>query len=177
MLQQGRVAEARATLTQGLENDPFNHNARQLLVGLLVENKHNDEASNLLQEGVRLAPDQTGFVMALARLQMEAGDRKTALQTMEQGAKFAANDADYQGFYAALLQRDERHDEAVSHYLSALRSDPANTSWLVGIGISLQAQNKYADAREAFERAKQIGQLSPDLSDFVDQRLLQLKGK
>lgn len=177
MLQQGRVAEARVVLTQCLEESPLNHNARQLLVGLLVENKHNDEAAILLQEGVRLAPEQTGFVMALARLQVENGDRKTALQTMEQGAKYAADDADYQGFFAALLQRDERHEEAVSRYLAALHSDPANTSWLIGVGISLQEQKKYADAREAFERAKQLGQLSPELADFVDQRLRQMQGK
>jgi MSHA biogenesis protein MshN len=177
MLQQGRVAEARATLVQSLEGNPYDHNARQLLVGLLVENKHNDEATGLLQEGVRLAPEQTGFVMALARLQVEAGDLKTALQTMEQGAKYAADDADYQGFYAALLQRDERHEEAVPHYLSALKSDPSNTSWLVGVGISLQEQGKFADAREAFDRARQTGQLSPELTDFVEQRLRQLKDK
>lgn len=177
MLQQGRVAEARTVLTQAVEENPLNHNARQLLVSLLVEGKHHDEAASLLQEGVRIAPEQSGFVMALARLQLEKGERKVALQTLEQGAKYAADVADYQGFYAALLQHDERHEEAVSHYLSALQSDPANSSWLVGVGISLQEQKRYADAREAFERAKQLGQLTPELADFVDQRLRQLQGK
>lgn len=177
MLQQGRVAEARDALLQSLVESPSNHNARQLLVGLLVENKRSGEALTLLQEGVRIAPEQSGFVMALARLQVEAGDRKSGLQTLEQGAKYAVDDAEYHGFYAALLQRDSRHEEAVSHYLTALRGDPANNSWLVGLGISLQAQDKVADAREAFERARQSGQLSPELSAFVDQRLKQLKGK
>ena len=177
MLQQGRVAEARTILWQALDENPANHNARQLLVGLLVENKRNGDAMLLLQDGIRLAPEQTGFVMALARLQVEAGDQSAGLKTLEQGLEYAADDADYHGFYAALLQRADRHEEAVAHYLSALRSDPTNTSWLVGIGISLQAQEKYTDAREAFERARQIGQLSPELSSFVDQRLLQLKGK
>jgi MSHA biogenesis protein MshN len=176
MLQQGRVAEARGALEQSLQENPSNHNARQLLVGLLVESKRAGEALSLLLDGVRIAPEQTGFVMALARLQVEAGDQKTALHTLEQGAKYASDDADFNGFYAALLQRDERHEEAVAHYLAALHQDPANASWLVGAGISLQAQGKYSDAREAFERARQTGQLSQDLSDFVEQRLKQLKG-
>lgn len=117
--------------------------------------------------------------MALARLQVEAGggDRGAALQTMEQGAQYATEDAEFHGFYAALLQREDRHQEAVSHYLRALNDDPANVSWLVGVGISLQAQEKYADAREAFERARQSSQLSPEMAGFVDQRLKQLKGK
>ncbi|HEY3325697.1 MAG TPA: tetratricopeptide repeat protein [Novimethylophilus sp.] len=177
MLQQGRVAEARSTLWQALDETPSNHNARQLLVGLLVESKRNGDAAVLLQDGIKLAPEQTGFVMALARLQVEAGNRQISLQTLEQGLKYAADDADYHGFYAALLQREERHEEAVANYLAALRQDPANISWLVGVGISLQAQGKYADAREAFDRARQLDQLSPELATFVDQRLSQLKGK
>jgi MSHA biogenesis protein MshN len=177
MLQQGRVAEARDALSQSLAENPANHTARQLLVGLLVENKHTGEALNLLQEGVQIAPEQSGFVMALARLQVESGDRHAALQTLELGEKYATDDAEFNGFYAALLQRDSRHEEAVSRYLAALRGDPANTSWLVGVGISLQALDKNSDAREAFERARQTGQLSPELAIFVDQRLKQLKGK
>ncbi len=177
MMQQGRVAEARDALAQSLAENSANHNARQLLVGMLVDGKHASEAINVLQDGVRLAPEQTGFVMALARLQVETGERKAGLQTLEQGAKYAADDAEYHGFYAALLQRDNQHEEAIAHYLTALRADPANTSWLVGVGISLQAQGKYADAREAFERARQVEQLSPEVAAFVDQRLRQLKGK
>ena len=144
---------------------------------MLVESKRNEEAMNLLQEGVRIAPEQTGFVMALARLQVETGNLTAALQTLEQGARYAAEEAEYQGFHAALLQRDGRHEDAVVHYLTALRSDPANASWLVGIGISLQEQAKFADAREAFERARQSDSLTPELSGFVEQRLRQLQGK
>ncbi len=177
LLQQGRVAEARSTLWQALDENAANHNARQLLVGLLVESKRSNDALALLQEGVKIAPEQTGFVMALARLQVEAGNRQLGMQTLEQGLKYAADDAEYHAFYAALLQREERHADAVDHYLIALRQDPANVSWLIGVGISLQAQGKYADAREAFGRARQIDTLTPDLQGFVDQRLAQLKGK
>lgn len=174
LLQQGRVVEACDVLAQALAEDPVNHTARQLLAGLLVENRRPAEAMSLLQDGVRIAPDQMEFVMALARMQVEAGDRRSSLQTLEQVEKFAGDDAEYHGFYAALLQRDARHDEAISHYLTALRGDPANNSWLIGVGISLQEQNRNTDAREAFERARQSEQLSPELLVFVNQRLKQL---
>lgn len=177
LLQQGRVAEARDAFMQALQEDPINHSARQMLAGLLVESKRSSEAMTVLQEGVRVAPEQSGFTMALARLQIEAGDRSAALQTLEQGAKYAGDDAEYHAFYAALLQRNGRHDEAVAQYLAALQADPANTNWLVGVGISLQEQGRYADAREAFERARMVGGMAPELAAFVDQRLNQLKGK
>lgn len=177
LLQQGRVAEARSLLWQSLDESPDNHDARQLLVGILLDSKRNNDAMNLLQEGVRIAPEQTEFVMALARLQVGQGDRRRALQTLEQGMNHAADNADYHGFYAALLQREERHDEAVNHYLTALAGDSGNSSWLVGVGISLQVLGRVADARDAFERARQTGQLSPELADFVEQRLRQLQGR
>ncbi|MCX7628533.1 MAG: tetratricopeptide repeat protein [Methylophilaceae bacterium] len=177
LLGQGCVAEARTLLYRSLEENTANHHARQLLAGLLLESQQLDDALPLLKEGVRMAPDQTGLVMALARLQADAGDYKAALQTMEQGAAFAgADDADFAGLHAALLQREERHAEAIPRYLAALHGDPANVSWLVGLGISLEAENRRTDAREAYERAKQTGALPPELSEFVEQRLQSLKG-
>ena len=73
------------------------------------------------------------------------------------------------------MQRAGRHEEAVKHYLVALRSDPSMPNWLVGIGISMQALGRENDAAEAFQRAKDGGQLPAAFIAFVDQRLHQLK--
>ena len=81
-LQQGRVAEAQANLTQALEANPSNQEARQTLAGLLIDNKRNDEAKATLTAGLVIAPEQSDFRMALARLQVEAGDRVSALNTL-----------------------------------------------------------------------------------------------
>ena len=174
MLQQGRVVEAKETLRKSLIELPCNHAARQLLVGLLVEESHQGDAINLLREGLKLAPDQIAFSMSLARLQIEASDRQGALATLQEGLPHAAENAEYHAFMAALLQREERHEDAIAHYLVALKSNPAMPNWLIGIGISLQSQGKLADAAEAFNRAKRTGALSPDLVQFVDQRLGQI---
>jgi hypothetical protein len=48
-------------------------------------------------------------------------------------------------------------------------------NWLVGIGISLQSLGREADAVEAFQRAKDGGQLPAAFIAFVYQRLVQLK--
>jgi len=44
----------------------------------------------------------------------------------------------------------------------------------MGLGISLQALGRRADAREAFRRARAAGGLSNEVLAFVDQRLRQL---
>jgi MSHA biogenesis protein MshN len=174
MLQQGRVVEAQDLLRKSLEENPRNLKARQTLVALVVEGNHPDEAMTLLKDGLALSPEQTGFSLALARLQLDAGDEKSAMAILEQGLDSAGNDPEYHAFYAALLQREDRHDEAVQHYLVALNSNPAMPNWLVGIGISLQRVGKSNDAIAAFQRARDTKQLTPQLSQFVDQRLRQL---
>lgn len=173
-LQQGRVAEAQANLTLALEANPANQEARQALAGLFLDNKRNDEAKSLLAAGLAITPEQTDFRMAIARLQVESGDRAGALNTLEQGLNFAKSNADYQSFLATLLQRAERHDEAITHYTTALSINNAVPNALIGLGISLQAVGKLESAQDAFTRAQASTQLSPDLLLFVEQRLKQI---
>jgi MSHA biogenesis protein MshN len=112
--------------------------------------------------------------MALARLQVEAGDITDGLNTLEQGLSFAKNDADYQNFLATLLQRANRHEEAINHYTNALSLNSTSPSSLIGLGISLQAVGKLEQSQEAFTRAQSIATLSPELSVFVEQRIKQI---
>jgi MSHA biogenesis protein MshN len=175
LAQQGQGKEARELLGKSLEAFPQNAPARQLLVGLLVEANKLPDALSVLREGVKLSPDQGGMWMNLARLQLEFGDGAAATATLEQGLPAAGEDGPYNAFYAAVLQRAGRHDGALKHYLVALRSDPAMPNWLVGAGISMQALGRDTDAAEAFQRAKDGGQLPPAFASFVDQRLVQLK--
>jgi MSHA biogenesis protein MshN len=173
-LQQGRVAEAQANLTQALEINPANQEARLTLAGLLLDNKRNDEAKATLAAGLAISPEQSDFRMALARLQLEAGDRSGALNNLEQGLTYAKGNAAYQSFLATLLQRAERHEEAINHYMAALSLNDSNPNTLIGLGISLQAVGKLENAQEAFTRAQTSTTLSPELSLFVEQRLKQI---
>ena len=173
-LQQGRSVEARQNLQQVLVLNAEHVKARQLLASLLIEVNALDDAAALLREGLKRSPSETAFSMALARLQLESGEADKALETLAQSAQTAGDEPQYHGFYAVLLQRAKRHDEAVQHYLLALRSDPAMPNWLVGIGISLQEQGRNSDAAEAFARARDGGSLNAQLLEFVEQRLQQL---
>jgi MSHA biogenesis protein MshN len=124
-----------------------------------------------LREGLQLDAGQTGLAMILARLQLERGELKPALETLQRSLPHAAERADYLAFLAALLQRDGRHREAVELYAQALRKSPGNGVWWMGQGISLQAENRIPEAIEAFKRAKASNSLSAELRAFVEERL------
>jgi MSHA biogenesis protein MshN len=173
-LQQGRMGEAEESLRQALQHDPRHAAARQALAALLLESRHLERAGQVLQQGLELQPGNTGYAMTLARIQVERGDVASALATLQRNPP-AGENAEYHGFLAALLQRSERHKEAIDHYLAALRSNPASGPWMLGLGISLQADGQSAKAAEIFRRARQSGSLSPELQAFAEQRLKQLQ--
>jgi MSHA biogenesis protein MshN len=182
-IQQGRVSEAQANLTLALEANPANQEARQTLAGLLLDNKRYGEAKATLAAGLAITPEQSEFRIALARLQIEDSDTAAAINTLEQGLSYAKNNAEYHGFLATLLQRANRHEEAINQYTMALTlnssaadalSANTTTSALIGLGISLQAVGKFEKSQEAFMRVQSSATLSPELSMFVDQRIKQI---
>ena len=171
-LQDGRMTEAVAALEQALKLDPNHDAARQTLVGLLIEAKRTDEAIRHLQAGLILDPRQPALAMLLARLQIERG--ASGIDTLTRTLPYAGNNADYHAFLAGALQRQQRYREAVEQYQAALRTAPANGVWWMGLGMSLQADKRNAEALEAFQRARASGTLSAELQAFVERRLQQL---
>ena len=171
LMQQGRSAEALSGYRAALQSDAKHDAARQALVALLLESQRSNEAEQVLQDGRKNAPEQIGFAMILARLQIQRGELDPAIATLENGLPQARQQAEYQAFYAALLQRKSRHREAVEHYQIALKSVPDRAVWLMGYGLSLQALARTDEAREAYQRALDSSTLSPELQSFVRQKL------
>ncbi len=177
LLRAGRIDEAVEALRGVLRLNPGHVPARQTLAALLVESRRVDEAAQVLQEGLAANPQEPRLAMVLARLQADRGDYRAALDTLQGAAAAAAGDADYRGLMGTVCQRLSRHGEAVTHYLAAAQLSPQTGVWWMGLGISLQAEGRIPDAREAYQRAKATRSLSPELVEFVDQRLARLAPK
>jgi MSHA biogenesis protein MshN len=171
LAQQGRIFDALAGYEAALRLNPEHDTARQALVALLLESKRGADAERVLQEAIKSRPEQAGFAMLLARLQVERGAVDEALAILEKSLPFASQQADYQAFLAALLQRQNRHNEAIARYQIVLQLAPNNGIWLMGYGISLQAAQRNAEAKDAFKRALGTQMLSPELREFVHQKL------
>ena len=174
-LQDGRVSDAMLALQQTLQLDPRHQGARETLVRLLLEAQRPDEAARQLQLSLALDPKQPAQAMMLARLQLDkANGGVAALETLMRSLPYAIDNGEYQAFLAGVLQREQRYREASEHYQLALQTAPDNSVWWMGLGIALQADNHPAQARQAFERAKGLQTLSPQLQAFVERKLVQL---
>jgi len=172
--QQGLLNESADGFAAALKEEPRFFAARQAQAGLLISQSRFDEAQALLQQGLALDAQQPALALMQARLSAERQDLPAAVQTLKAALPAAAADAEYLGFYAAILQRANRHAEASVQFGAALQLVPAHSLWWMGLGISLAAEGQNAPAREAFNRAKLSGALPPDAAAYVDLRLRQL---
>lgn len=171
-LDDGRTASAMGMLEQALKLNPRHDAARQSLVALLIEAGRNDEAMQQLEQGLAIDAAQPSLAMLLARMQIERGTSGVA--TLLRTLPSAGGNADYHAFLAGALQREQRHREAVVQYAAALGGAPDNGVWLMGLGISLQAEKRNGEALDAFKRSRASGMLTAPLAAFVDRKILQL---
>jgi MSHA biogenesis protein MshN len=177
LAQQGQLSDAISGYHIALSLDPTHLMAREALVAALQESKRYAEAESVLKEALNIDVKQTHFAMLLARLQIERNEVQPALDTLQKTLPYAERMADYQAFMAALLQRLGRHKEAITYYQKALEVTPGSGLWLMGEGISMQADHQTEAALETFKRALETRSLSAELQAFVAQRIKELKPK
>lgn len=172
-LNQGRVSEAESQLVGALHADPSHVGARQAYVSLLLEQKRTDAAKRVLAEALAKEPAQPVFSLALARILAEQRDYQGALEVMDRAGSVAQN-ADFQAVRGAVLQRLNRHQEAVDAYLAAVQGGiQPGTTW-VGLGISLEALGRKTEAVQAYRRSL-AGVLAPQVRDYADSRVRALE--
>ena len=167
----GRPAETLAGLEAALRIDARHAAARQAMLSLLMEQRRWPDAQTVAAEGLTLDAAQPGWAMILARLQVEQGQVAEAEQTMARHAMHGERSPDYLAFHALLLQKLQLPKEAAERYLAASALRPAEGRWWYGLGVVLDADQRPREAREAFLKAKESGNLPPELLAAVDRRL------
>jgi MSHA biogenesis protein MshN len=167
----GDNATAIPALRRALDIDPKHIKARQALLSVLASSRQWDEVKQVAQSGLALDPARTGWASILARLQHEQGDTEGAVKTLESHAAYAAGDADFQGLFAFLLQKRQRYADAVQHYQAALALRPGEGRWWFGLGLAFDAAGRGDEAKAAFGKAREAGNLSTDMLGIIEQKL------
>lgn len=167
----GDSAAALPLLRRTIELDPTLNAARQALLSVLVGARQWQEAQLVAQNGLALDPAQSGWAIILARLQFEQNDAAGALATLEKHAAHAGTDADYQGLFAYLLQKQQRSADAAQRFKAALALRPSEGRWWFGLATALEGAGKGEEARAAYARAREVGNLPAEMAAAAEQKL------
>ncbi len=170
----GDDAGAQRHFERALALSPANAAARELLVAMQLRRGDLDAAIANLEQALALEPSRARFARPLARLLAERGDLARALAALRGALAEGRTDARFLALLAALEQRAEQYEPAASHYVQALALEPQNATWWLGLGVSLEAAGRGAEALAAFREARRLGDLPAELRRFLGERIAAL---
>lgn len=166
------VARAESALRDALSKDAGHAKAAETLATLMIQQGQRDAASRILTAALEQSPTQARLAMLQARLFAEAGRDTEAVNILKIAQ--ANGDADYQALLGALQQRLGNHSQAAIAYRQALTSSPQRGVWWMGLGISLEQDQKSAEALDAYRNALRDTALETQVSNYVRARIAAL---
>ncbi len=173
--QQGQFIAAQDILQQILSSDKDHLQARLMLASSLIDQDQKRDAIKLYTEGFKNAPKEPHIAQPLAKLLEEEGKIDLAIKVLLYAVPSNMSDPAYYASIAALQQKLGRHKDVIKIYQTILQKRPENRQWWLDLGISLLAETRKVEAREAFEKALLDKTLSPALASFAHQRIKELK--
>ncbi|MGI2148965.1 tetratricopeptide repeat protein [Shewanella baltica] len=170
----GKLKDAISYYEQTLGFDPSMHEARKQLAALHYGQGQLAKASEVLQQGMLLFPQQLDFALLLARVQQASGLADLALATL-------ANIPDTHPLarqkwmaQSDLAQKLGQFSLSEQAYRQLLQQEPQQAKWWMGLAYALDSQQQFPQARQAYRTALGHRGLSAQASAFIEQRLTQL---
>ncbi|ANB68263.1 TPA: tetratricopeptide repeat protein [Aeromonas veronii] len=170
----GSLRDAQDNYYQVLAHDPYNQGAREQLAGLLYGEGRLTEARQLLEEGIRLDPQQADFRLLLARLAINEGQQQQALGWLSGYQPDLASNLDYYATWAGLTQELGQNADAAALYVKLLRQQPDQGRWWLGLGVAEDGQGHSQRALDAYRNALLHGNLGEASTNWLEQRIGQL---
>jgi protein O-GlcNAc transferase len=111
-----------------------------------------DEAERFLLDILKTRRKDWRMLRLLSEVYLARSDYIQALKFMAAAMKANPGAAKTEGNYGFILQKLERHDEALIYFNRALVAAPNNISALLNRGISLYQLNRPTEALASFDR-------------------------
>ena len=171
---QSAAAGSTGPLRTFVANYPTRVDARVRLALILLAADQTAEAQASLRAGLNLAPNQTDLAQVLGHSLLEQDQAQAALAVLRPAVPPLTKNPEFHALLAAVEQRLGLHALAVTRYRGLLQRQPDNGNWLVGLGISLNAQGNTQAAVESFTQAADDRTLAEPLRAFAAQERVRL---
>ncbi len=172
---EGKAHDAIKMLTSILSQDPDYAAVRESLASLLITQGNTVQAEQILKTGLKQRPYFPPFVVLKARMLVDEGEINQALTLLQLAPPMLTTNPDYHAFIAALYQRQGKSQFAEKLYEQLLAVQPNNAKWWMGLGIALESMGKSTLAMEAYVKAGNSDQLTPELKIYAESRVQNLQ--
>lgn len=175
-IKNGDTAAAMKDLNSLIALDPRNASARKRLASLEFAQGNPKRAAFLLDQGIKLSPDDSSMRLMQARLLFREDRNAQALSLLIEHPKSVIADNELLSFRAALAEKQKDYATSLQDYAILLKRQPGNARWMLGLAISQDKQKMHGEAVITYKKVKSSNQLSTQVVSFVDGRLAALAG-
>ncbi len=169
-----RPSEAIAEYIRVLALDPDLHAAREALVALLVEAKQFEAAQRHLSVGMAGSPGHTEYALLRAQVLVAMKQPDRAIAILESLATPADRRSDALNLLAALYQQKGKHTRAETLFRSAVRLAPHKARLWMGLGISLEGQQRKTEALAVYKQAESLADFETGPRRWLRSRIREL---
>lgn len=171
---QGQQLTALQRLDSFAYENPEAHQSRETLAKLLIRQGEVDRAMQAAELGLQIAPSHPGYKKIKARIFLGQSDVLDALTVLSVAPPSVSNDPEYHNLLATAQLAGGEYNEAIQSYRSLLRLNDARLDkaplWY-GLGSALQRMGNAAEARQAYQQALQLPELSASLRAQIERRM------
>ncbi len=167
----GDKAKSMELLSHVVAKYPEYSAARESLVTMLLKAGNFASAKKVLQAGLNMDANNLAFVELQAHMLLNSGNINAALTTLQKLSPGIDSHPDYYAFMAALYQQKGDAMLAEKMYQKLVSIHPDQGAWWTGLAIALESQGNASEAKEAYLRANQVANISPELSAFIQTKI------
>jgi tetratricopeptide (TPR) repeat protein len=154
-LQRSNFAASRRAFERALQLDSSSLDALRGVVELDVIEKRPERALALLEQRLRVSPNDASLLMLTASLHQTRGDLARRESALLQVVQIDPGNQEAFVALAKLYMDQQKLDQALARF-QELTHGPAAAGAQTMLGLILEAQNKPAEARVAYEKALAI---------------------
>lgn len=173
--QQGQQSAALDSLQRFASANPQAHQSREILAKLMVQQGDMIGALEQADLGLAIQPDHYGYKKVKARVLMAAGVPAEAADLLALRAPSLAGDSEYHELLAASRLASQKYAEALASYEALSASAPLDARWWYGVAAAQDALGSSFEAVQSYERALQLGGLTPMLRESSQQRIASIR--
>lgn len=171
MIANNDTAGAYAHLEKYIIENRYAHQSRETYAKLLMNQGELLAAYNLVESGLALAPNHAGYKKVKARILIADGQIDQAVDLLSSRAPSIDQDIEYHEILATAQLASRDYEGAVISYTSLVQQDQSQGKWWYGFAASQDSLGNSQAAKQAYNRAMQQANLSPNLRRRSQERL------
>lgn len=171
-IEKNQITKAEGLLEEVLLLDPKQTASRKKLAALWFGRESFQNAVNLINQGISLAPNDTELRLMKARIYLSQERTSQAYSSLK--SYTGTENIEYLSLLATLAQQLNELPMAIKAYGRLTKAQPDVGKWWLGLGVALDSNSEFKKAVDAYHKAIAQDDMSRGSMAFAKKRISEL---